>query len=124
MAGFDYVKSRATADRLIKRFGQTGTLIRMIPGSGPKSNPGPSTSVSFPMTIVVLSYDRREINNTNILSTDKHIFASTLGNTFGEIEPSTDTIAASDGNIYTIVPPVSQLNPGGVNVLWDLQARL
>lgn len=131
MAGFDYARSAATADRLITRFGVASSgaagssgyraIRRMVPGSGPAHNPGPATPVDHPCTMVVVGFDKNEINGTSILSTDKKILVAP-GTIDIEIVPGTDSVVIAD-QVLTIVPPVGVLKPADTVVLWTLQCR-
>jgi hypothetical protein len=132
MATFNYARSINTADRLIKKFGQLGAIRRTIAGGGPSRNPGPATFEFYRVSLAVLEYDVREVDGTNILSTDKQVYVSVKGFSL-VIEPSKDAVVLGGtwvaaqyqgGQVMTIIPPVKQLNPAGINVFWELQARI
>ena len=68
MAGFNYLRSQATADRLISKFGQVGAIQRSAPGAGPANDPGPATVTSYSVAIAVLEYSNSEIDGTRIVA--------------------------------------------------------
>jgi hypothetical protein len=115
---FDYARSKATADRLISRFGQTATLRRPTV-SGTAYNPSAGTPTDYSATVVVLDYDRREIDGTRILAADRKVLlaAGTLA-----IEPVTSDKAVIGGIEHSIID-VAPLNPGGTVLLYQLQVR-
>lgn len=132
MAGFDYAKSQRTVEGLITKFGQVAAIRRSIPGTGPARNPGPPTFEYHRVKIAVLGYDKREVDGTNILATDKRLYVSPIGFTL-EVNPTSDVVITGgiwSGAVYVggqalrIIPPVNQLNPAGTVVYWDLQARI
>lgn len=114
MAGFDYAKSAQTADRLIKRFGQTGALLKKDAGSGR------ATFTPHPVSLVVLDYAADQIDGTRITSRDRQIYISAIGTP--DITAA-DQIQDAAGVQYAVIPPVRQLNPAGTRVLWEIQAR-
>jgi hypothetical protein len=130
MAGFNYAKSQATADRLIQRFGQVGAIRRAAPSSSKLGDPAPVYTYHR-IKLAIVEFDKEEVNGTSILSTDKKALVSALGFDL-DVDPSTDVLITGGtwigttyvgGSALTIVPPVNKLSPAGVNVLWTLQAR-
>jgi hypothetical protein len=117
---FDYGRSKATADRLIARFGQAAVLRRPGAPSGPVYDPTPGEPTDYACTIVVLAYDNREIDGTRILSTDKKVLLS-KGSL--AIEPALSDKLVIGGTEHAIVDPIQPLSPGGVVVLYQVQAR-
>lgn len=117
MSGFDYGRSKATADRLIARFGQVGQLQRVTKGGTPY-NPTETTSY-VDATIVVLDYDVREIDGSRVLATDKKVL---MAKKDLAITPTTSDRLLIGGVAHPIVD-VRPLAPGGTVVLWQLQVR-
>ncbi len=125
MADFNYVKSQKTADKLIRKFGGAGKIIRPTVGSGPKSNPGQGAPIEIPVICVVVDYTVQERTDSRIERDSKRMLVSPLGMNGAQVTVElTDSIVGPDGNTYDIVPPLSVLNPKGIVVLWDLQVRL
>lgn len=118
MAPFDYLRSRATADRLIAKFGQSGTLSRPV-FTGPAHNPTPGEPLNYPATFAVLEYEGNEIDGSRILATDKKVLLAKKGLI---VEPATSDKLVIGGVAHSIVR-VEPLSPGGVIVLWTLQCR-
>ncbi len=117
MASFDYARSRATAERLIAKFGTAGAIRRAVK-TGPDYDPE-ITETDYPCTLVTLEYDDRDIDGTLVLSTDKKIYVSTQGLSI-TIEKSDRVIA--DGKAY-VIERLKPLSPAGIVVLWEVQGR-
>lgn len=119
MAAFDYSRSLATANRLLERFGQAGTLRRPT-SSGTAYNPTAGSPTDQAATFVVIEYSRSEVDGTRILATDKRVLLAKGALT---LDPTTsDQIVESGGAVFKIVN-VQPLNPGGTVILYDLQVR-
>jgi hypothetical protein len=118
MSGFDYSRAQATADRLIKRYGQLGKLRRMVK-SGPAYAPT-LTPVDVDAKFAVLDYETDQIDGTRILVTDKMVYLSAVGLT---VEPKPGmALVESDGGLYNVVD-VDTLKPGAVVVYREVQVR-
>jgi hypothetical protein len=118
VTAFNYARSQATADRLIKRFGQTGTLRRPT-STGPGYNPTAGEPEDHSCTFVVEDYTNREIDGARILATDKKVLLSKVGLA---IEPATSdklVVAGAEHHIIRIAP----LSPAGTVVFYELQVR-
>lgn len=118
MAKFDYARSRATAERLIKRFGQQGAIRRTTMTGGDPWNPTPETN-DYNCTLVVIEYSLRERESSLIGATDKKVLISPEGLT---IEPTASDQVVVGGKPHEIVR-VDPLDPGGTVVMWDAQTR-
>jgi hypothetical protein len=120
MATFNYSRSQNTADRLIKKFGQRGHLMRYVAPLTSRDRP---TYTPVPINMAVLDYDKGQIDGTRILATDKLIYVSAKGLTV-EIDPN-DRIRDRRGVSYQIVPPLRPLDPSSeVVVYYELQGRV
>lgn len=119
MSAFDYGRSRATADRLITRFGQAGTIRRAGTPTGDPWNPTPGTPVDHACNLVVLDYMAREIDGTLIRSTDRKVYVAAFGLA---IEPTEADRVVIGGAALEIVN-VMTLAPAGTAVYFELQAR-
>lgn len=114
---YDYGKARATAIKLIAKFGTAGVLRRTT-DIGTSYDPTQATT-DYLCQLVTLEYDLADTNGTTIRQTDRLIYLSVSG--------MPDDIAASDtiiaeGQEYSIVN-VSPLSPGGTVVFYQIQAR-
>ncbi len=118
---FDYAKSAATADRLLKKFGQAGAIRRASSsGGGNPWDPEGPTTVDHPCTLAVLPINLqdagKDVGGTLIKASDKRILVSVKGLT---ITPTTtDYVVTADG-VYTIVKN-STLSPAGIPVIHDI----
>lgn len=117
MAKFDYARIRATAERLIARFGQTGALRRTVSDTDP-FNPT-QTTTDYPCTFAVLDYALKDIDGTLIKQTDQMAYLSTAGLT---IAPTTTDRLIVGGAALTVVN-VQPLSPAGTVLLYQLQVR-
>lgn len=117
MSKFDYDRSAATADRLIDKFGQQGTITRME-NIGQPWKPVQS-KVNYPCRLVVLSYTAKDIDGTLIKAGDKKVYVSAIGL---KIEPKTTDKLVINGKENTIIS-VDQLNPAGTPVYYVCQCR-
>lgn len=113
----DYADLRATAEELIADAGQVAA-IRRYTTTGPDYNPT-RTPQDYPITVVELFYETREIDGSLVLTTDKKVIASTAGVT---ITPSNDDELIIAGVAHEVVS-VKPLQPGGIVLLWEIQAR-
>lgn len=117
MATFDYAKSRATAERLIARFGTAGAIRRTVQ-SGPSYDPV-LTDTDYPCTLVTLEYDDRDIDGTLVRTTDKKIYVSTAGLAI-TLDKSDKVIAG--GEVYAI-ENLKPLSPAGIVVYYEVHGR-
>jgi hypothetical protein len=118
MAGFNYGRAQNTADRLIKKFGGAGVILKFVAPVDSRSKP---TYTRVPVALVVIDYNNRQVDGTRILATDKQIFVS--AKSIAEITPD-DRVEDASGATYEIVPPVKLLDPSGSkNVLFEIQGR-
>lgn len=119
MTAFDYARSKATAERLIARFGAAQVLRKAEPGTGPAHNPGPSTPTDYAANMVLLEYSNRERDGTRILANDKKVLVSTEGLS---VSPAPQDQLVINGATYSAVT-VKPLMPGPTVLLWEVQAR-
>lgn len=117
MATFDYARARATAERLIAKFGTTGAIRRSVK-TGPDYDPE-ITETDYACTLVTLEYDDAKIDGTLIRKTDKLIYVSTAG--LGITLAESDRVIA-DGKAYAI-ENLKPLSPAGIVVYYEVQGR-
>lgn len=117
MAQFDYARARATAERLIARFGQAG-VIRRVVKSGTSYDPV-LTPTDHACTLVDLDYAERNIDGALIKRGDRMVYLSTSGLA---IRPElSDKVVI--GGVEHAIQNVMPLAPGGTDVFFQLQAR-
>ena len=114
---FDYTRTRATAERLISRFGQTGALRRTT-GDADPFNPS-QTTTDYPCTFAVLDYAKKDIDGTIIQQTDQMVYLSTAG--LGVTPETTDQLVVQ--GVPATVVNVKPLAPAGTVVYYELQVR-
>lgn len=118
---FNYVASRATADRLLANFGQSVSLRRISSGGTPWE-PTQSTT-DYATTAAIFDYTSRQIDGENILTTDRRAFVAAGPLTAAGIT----SIAPPDALVIggTAIPVVRAvaLSPAGTVVMYDCQLR-
>lgn len=103
---FNYARARKTATRLIKNFGQLGS-VRKPPAYAPQQ-----------VWLVVVDYASSKVDGTQILASDRLIYVE------AKVEVTTDDrLATSDGTEYEVIS-VNTLNPAGTTVLYECQGRI
>lgn len=120
MTAYNYGRLKSTADRLIAKYGRTGTLRRPGTPTGPTYDPTPGTPADYAVTYVVEDYRNGEVDGARILQSDKrlHMAVASLA-----VTPKTsDTLVETDGSVYKIID-VKPLQPGAATLLWEIQAR-
>ncbi len=117
MATFDYVPLQATARRLIVKFGQTGTVTRLV-NTGTSYDPT-QTPTTFSCQLVVLDYEDSKVDGTMIKRSDKMIYVSTAGLTSGLEQSDKITVGVEEYSIERLKP----LNPAGTLLYWEVQGR-
>ena len=110
---FNYARAKKTATRLIKNFGQTGTLHVF---SRDLAGDVEYTTVSVLMAVV--NYEDRQIDGTRITEQDRLIYVEAKH----EITPN-DRIEDAAGTLYEVISPVKPINPGGITVVYEVQGR-
>lgn len=115
---FDYAKSRTTAERLIKRFGQSATLTQTA-SSGPSYDPV-QTTTDHECTLAVLSYNDSDIDGTLVQQGDKVVYLSAEGLS---VVPTKDDRLKIGGEVHEIIY-LMPLSPAGTVVFWKVQVRL
>lgn len=126
MATFNYAKSQATAERLLKKFGRPVTLKRQVPG-GPAWDPGVPTWQEYPAIAAVLPYakgtieafDNRLEGGTLIEERLRYVLMSPVGL---PIEPKSGDRVNFDGHDWTVLG-CTPLNPAGTPVLYPMGVK-
>jgi len=114
MATFDYARSRATAERLIAKFGTTGAIRRTVQ-SGPSYDPV-LTDTDYPCKLVILEIDISKVDGTLIQQGDRMVYVSTQGLTI-EVTVSDKLVIAGKEHVIKQCRPLS---PAGLTVYYEL----
>lgn len=117
MAAFDYARARSTAERLLARFGQSGTIRRLVK-SGTSYDPV-LTPADYACTLVDLDYDERQVDGSLIKRGDRMVYLSTAGFTIRPELSDKVLIGGVEHAIMNVMP----LAPSGTTVFFQLQAR-
>lgn len=118
---FDYAKTAATVERMLKKFGVAGTISRRE-GTGsydPLTGlPIPASQVTQNIVGVVFPIDAKLVDGTTVLATDETAYISAVN----VWEPRDTDVLAINGKSYT-VQGVKWTAPAGVAVLGELVVR-
>jgi hypothetical protein len=114
-----YTRLQATAERLLSKYGQAGTVTRYaapddIFGGDPVPTP-------YPAKIFPDTYEAREIDGTVIKTGDVKLYISAVGL---PITPEPDDTATCNGKTYRIVTADPNLYDGQTPVVHIVQGRL
>lgn len=129
MTAYNYATPKASAHRMLTRYGQTVTLSRHTIGSyDPSTGSSTDTVTTQTATGIIFewgrnssspSYGESNIDTSLILSGDKQLYLSPTGITTPIVN---DTITDVNGKSYTIIV-VKELAPAGVTILIECNIR-
>jgi len=111
---FDYSNLKATADRLIARFGKTATLVTFTT-SGTDYDPV-ITETDTSITLVELNYSLTNRNESLVQTGDKIWLVQAAA------APSSSDKIELDGTRYSMVD-IQPVSPGATTLLFEVQAR-
>lgn len=116
---FNYSASAATANRLIKKFGTSVGMDRVVLGEyDPDTGTTPTTTTTQTVKAVVIDFPQRYIDGTLVRAGDRRAIVSAVGAT-APLQGDTFTWKS----IPQVVVSVKELGPAGVAVLYTLQVR-
>jgi len=119
MANPLYARMQATAQRLIAKNGQAGTVTRIAPPD--PVNGGDPVETAYPAILVPMSYAQKYIDGTNITTADREIYISSVGLS---IEPVPGDIVTAGGKKFHIVAGDPNNYDGITNVVFICQGRI
>lgn len=119
MANPLYARLQATADKMVRKFGQSGTVKRETPPDAVEG--GDPVITSHAVKLVPTTYDRQYIDGQNIVSSDRQIYISAVGLA---IVPSVGDIVTAGGVDYRIVATDQNNFDGATNVVFICQGRI
>ncbi|MBX5190129.1 hypothetical protein HJB86_14560 [Rhizobium sp. NZLR3b] len=116
---FNYARLQAIAQRLIEKFGQTGTVTRIAPPDPVLG--GDPVETAYPAKLVPMSYDQRYVDGTNIRASDRQIYISSVGLA---IKPTVgDEAVTADGIAYHVIAADPNNYDGITDVVFIVQGR-
>lgn len=119
MANALYTRLQATAQRLITKYGQTGTVKRVTPPDPILGGDG--TVTPYPAKLVPMTYDQRYVDGTTILANDRQVYISSVGLA---IVPQVGDIVSAGGMDYHVVNADPNNYDGVTNVVFIVQGRI
>ena len=119
MANALYTRLQATAQRLITKYGQSGTVKRGMPPDPILGGDG--TVTPYPANLVPMTYDQRYIDGTTILANDRQIYISSVGLA---IVPQVGDIVSAGGIDYHVVNADTNNYDGVTIVVFIVQGRI
>lgn len=127
MTAFDYISTRAKADGLITKFGQTVTVRRTISTPGDTPWKPSQTTQDFTTKACILALTRwypPTVTATDILRTDRRgIVAAGPLTALGTDAEKFDTLIAADGTQYRVLD-VKPIAPAGIACAYDCWLRI
>ena len=122
MSKQDYNKARATAERLITKYGAAGTVVIEGNDGGYDSATMQPISATPDVTIngtvtPVMPYSSREIDGSTILSTDGFVYFH------ADSIPTIGATHTQNGKLYRVQGVKTLTSVDGVNVYTKLQLR-
>ena len=114
-----YARLQAVAERLIKSYGQQGTVTRVGPVDLIEGGEG--TETAYPAKLVPMAYSAREIDGTSIKVGDVQIYISAVGLS---IVPEPGDLVAVNGKTYRVITTDPNLYDGATPVVHICQARI
>ncbi len=116
---FGYAELRQDVAEVIEEAGQVGAIRRPGASSGDAWNPTFAAPTDTPCTLVELESTAAEIDGTLIRSSDRKVMVSTHGVPDAPTQADQIVIGGKPLAIVSVMP----LSPGGVVLLWQVQAR-
>ncbi len=113
-----FARLQATAQRLIAKYGQKGTVKRITPPDPVLGGDG--TETSYPATLVPMTYDAKYIDGTTIKSGDIQIYISAIGL---PIMPTVGDIVSANGTEYHVLNSDPNVYDGVTAVVHIVQGR-
>lgn len=113
-----YTRLEAKARRLIAKYGKPGEIIFPGTPSGPAYDPQNSADVLIACVLVETGYSLTNRNETLVVTGDKLGIISTDV----AVAPENKCMIEIDGSHYQIID-LQPLNPGGLVLLYEFQAR-
>ena len=123
MSGYDYAKSAATALKLITKFGQTAAIIRTEvkePSNPWDPSTGETVVTEYTVQAVVTEYAQRLIDGVSVKYGDKLVLVASSGLA---VTPAPNDSISVGGQTFSVVS-VNVVAPGGVPLVYNLQARI
>lgn len=125
MAGkFAYSRLARTVQRLLDRFGAMEQINGFVdtPNVEQPNRPGTRTPVSANVNAVFTNIEAKHIDGTLIKNGDMVVLISPADMNFDPRLTGTIT-RQTENEIWSIVPPIKTINPGGLKLLYKIQVR-
>lgn len=114
-----YAELAQVAQDLLAEYGQETTLTKVTAGVyNPATGTAAETRTPRTVTAAAFDYETKYIDGTLILSGDKQVFMSVVGNE----EPKPGDLLAWMGRDWRVIT-FKNLAPAGISVLYELQVR-
>lgn len=120
MAGFDYTRIRTSAHAKLKKYGMTATLRREVKAGGDEWNPAPPTVEDRDIVALLGSFSERMIDGITVKYGDRRVYVG--ADALGDFVPTVEDKLVLGAIEYAIIN-VLPIAPGGVPVMYEIQAR-
>jgi len=122
-----YSRMAATANRMLKRRGQTITVSHTTDGTYDPTTGQISGAVTTTQTVagIMIEWDARQIDGTLIKVGDRRLLLSPLNTSGAALTAPVlgDTVTDAASVIYTLVAPLKTMAPAGTAILYDCNLR-
>lgn len=118
-----YEEMAVTALEMITEFGQAVTIRDIKPGEydPDTDSAGPDTIIEQTAQGILLDFTGLEFQNNSLIKQgDKKLKIAAQGL---EWAPDLLNKVVIQGRIWTIIPPLKEINPAGTPILYELQVR-
>jgi hypothetical protein len=100
--------------------GNGAPLIATLTRTPRRENPGdpdPGPPVAYPVAVVISEYDLRHVDGTQIQAQDRRVLMEAAG-----VAPMPGDKLTVNGTAYNVIRAMP-LDPGGVALMYEVQAR-
>ena len=114
-----YARLQATAQRLISKYGQSGSVTRVSPPD--PINGGDGSETTYAAKLVPMTYEQRYVDGTTILANDRQIYISSVG--LAVVPQVGDVVTAGDVRFHVVAADTNNYD-GVTNVVFIVQGRI
>lgn len=121
----NYLKLQQRADKMIKKYGQQMTMnLKLAPAYDASTGTNSSAVTTVAVNAAIFDWDLRKEGIMNekgtlVVKGDRYALVSAVQLAANDIHVN-DELVEPSGKIWSVSSIVMQLNPGGVNVVWQL----
>lgn len=114
-----YARLQATAQRIITKYGQIGSIARVSRPDPVEGGDGAENT--YAAKLVPMTYEQRYVDGSTILANDRQIYISSVGLA---IEPQVGDIVTAGGDRFHVMAADTNNYDGVRNVVFIVQGRV